>query len=96
MRRWHQEYRLARREQKQYRDWLSKWGPSHVDNTEVGRFRKNKAFDCGQTGCFGCHSDKYPKRILTARELEAELHLIEEIQNMNVAISNNFVKVRRR
>jgi len=45
-----------------------------------GRFRKKRAFDCGNPGCLLCHGDKYPKREKTRQELLAGLKLREEIK----------------
>lgn len=54
--------------------------PFEVDcicDEQVGRFRKKDAYDCGKPHCFGCHSDKYPKRELTRQELIANKKLKE-------------------
>ena len=49
-------------------------------DTQIGRFRKKDAWDCGNTRCYICHSDKLPKRDLTYQELCANLKLKEGIE----------------
>jgi hypothetical protein len=47
---------------------------------QIGRFRKKDAFDCGNTKCFICHSDKIPKRTLTEQEIIADIDFREQIK----------------
>lgn len=49
-------------------------------DTQVGRFRKKDAWDCGNTRCYICHSDKLPKRTETYQEWCAEKKLKEGIE----------------
>lgn len=49
---------------------------------QIGRFRKKDAYDCGHTECFGCHSDKYPKRTPTEQEQMSELSFKEQLKEM--------------
>ncbi len=49
------------------------WDVDCPCDTQIGRFRKTDAWDCGNTRCYICHSDKYPKRDKTYQELCAEL-----------------------
>jgi len=74
------------------KDWAVGFGPSQrcpgsdpqdVDcacDKQAGRFRKKDAYGCGNTRCWICHSDKYPKRKLSRQELVADLQLEEQTQ----------------
>lgn len=50
-------------------------------DTQIGRFRKMDAWDCGNPQCYMCHSDKYPKREITYQEWCAEKKLEEGIED---------------
>jgi len=41
---------------------------ARMSKTELGRFRKRKAFDCGHSKCPICHPDKF-KRKPTRKEI---------------------------
>jgi len=49
-------------------------------DTQVGRFRKRDAWDCGNPRCYVCHSDKFPKRDVTYQEWSANLKLREGVR----------------
>lgn len=96
MKRWHEEYERTRREWKKHRkrhveqnkDWSDKVGVSAyvVDcecDEQKGRFRKTKAFDCGNPRCYICHSDKFPKRDITYQEWCADLALKEWLDELD-------------
>lgn len=51
-------------------------------DTQVGRFRKRDAWDCGKARCFVCHCDKYPKRTETYQEWASQKKLEEGIQEL--------------
>lgn len=55
---------------------------------QVGRFRKKKAFDCGNPQCKLCHSDKFPKREKTRQEIEADLKFQEGIEEIEVEFTS--------
>lgn len=96
MKRWHDEYLRTHREWKKH--WLShvesnirnsKPGvdPFKVDclcDQQKGRFRKMKAFDCGQVHCYMCHWGKYPKRSISVQEEMADLKLKEGLEDIDV------------
>lgn len=42
-----------------------------------GAYRKNKPLGCSRPQCYICHSDKFPKRILTVKEKRAKQQLKE-------------------
>lgn len=95
MKRWHEEYSRTYREWKKH--WLSHvesnmgWvkepgkSPYEVDcvcDEQKGRFRKQKAFDCGHPQCYMCHNDKFPKRWDTYQEWASKLKLEEGIKEL--------------
>lgn len=93
MKRWHEEYQRTYREWfKHYRshvesnkNWVREPGkdPYEVDclcDQQKGRFRKTDAWDCGNTRCYICHSDKFPVREETHQELFSKLKLKEGIE----------------
>jgi hypothetical protein len=96
MKRWHDDFTVTYRQWKRHHrnhvesnvdSWQQEPGhdPWEVDcpcDTQIGRFRKKDAFDCGHTRCWICHSDKLPKRLLTKQEMAADLELNEEIEEM--------------
>src|SRR6058998_197652 len=49
---------------------------------QAGRFRKKDAYDCGNSRCLICHSDKYPRRLATRQEALAKLRLAEQLREM--------------
>lgn len=89
MKRWHKEFHIAKREwRKHFRQHVesnkirSEPGrdPYDVDcvcDQQVGRFRKTDNGDCGNTRCYICHSDKFPKRELTKQEVIANISFKE-------------------
>lgn len=97
MKRWHEEVKIARREWKKHRRFhvesnMSRSGrdrvgvdPEIVDcpcDDQIGRFRKKDAYDCGHPHCYGCHSDKYPKREETYQEQVSRMKLKEELDDL--------------
>lgn len=100
MRRWHQDYATTFREWKKHhhnhveqnKEWVGAGQPINYDpwvidcpcDTQVGRFRKIDAFDCGNTRCYVCHSDKYPKRHPTWQEIQSDLELVEELEDLGI------------
>ncbi len=49
---------------------------------QIGRFRKKDAWDCGNTRCYICHGDKFPKRDLSRQEVAAGLSLREQLKEI--------------
>lgn len=94
MKRLHEERLRTYREWKKHYNWHLEWSaqrdtvsPENIDikcpcDNQKGRFRKKKCFDCGKTRCFGCHSDKYPKRARTYREKCSFMKLKEGIEQL--------------
>lgn len=93
MKRWHEEASQTAREWKKYflhQIWMNSLGsdrtgkdPDQLDDVrgmQKGRFRKRHAFDCGNTRCRICHSDKCPKREKTRQELFVDLRFREELE----------------
>ena len=59
------------------KEWLDAH-PEHVKQwKQKGRFRKRDAWDCGNTQCYLCHYDKFPKRETTHQERQADLKFKE-------------------
>jgi hypothetical protein len=95
MKRWHEDERIARREWKKHRRMhvesnkdRGKIGadPYVVDcecDEQIGRFRKKDAWDCGNTQCGVCHSDKFPKRSKHEHEILSELSFKEQLKEFN-------------
>jgi hypothetical protein len=97
MKRWHEEFPRTHREwRKHYVDHvelnidcaLNGVGadPYEIDcvcDKQIGRFRKTNAWDCGNTQCRLCHSDKYPKRYQTYQEWCADLKLKEALEELD-------------
>lgn len=57
------------------------YDPYEVDcecDNQKGRFRKKDAFDCGNPQCKICHSDKFPKREPTRKEIKSNLDFKEQ------------------
>jgi hypothetical protein len=90
MRRWHEDYpRTLREWKKHYLDHVESnvyfgrevgRAPYEIDcvcDAQRGRFRKRRAFGCGNTRCQICHGDKYPRREKTRQELLADLKFRE-------------------
>jgi len=93
MRRWHEDYpRTVREWKKHYLDHVESnldFGrevakdPYKIDcacDSQRGRFRKTRAFGCGNTRCQLCHGHKYPRRATTRQELLAELKFSEGLE----------------
>jgi hypothetical protein len=51
-------------------------------DVQVNRFNKKDAWDCGNTSCYICHSDKFPKRTKTYQEWVAQKRLEEGIEEL--------------
>ncbi len=97
MKRWHEEYLRTHREwRKHYLSHVESnvifnrapgRDPYQIDcicDRQKGRFRKNDAWDCGQTQCYVCHSDKFPTRETTHQEKHSELKLREGMEEFLV------------
>ena len=100
MKRWHEDYARTYREwRKHYLSHVESnitysrvpgRDPYKIDcvcDQQKGRFRKKDAWDCGNTQCYLCHSDKYPKREKTKQELRSELKFKEEVEDLEVLLS---------
>ena len=74
MKRWHEDYFHT------YREWKK---DSFHENRAKGFYRKRKAFDCGNSQCRICHSDKFPVRELTKQEMKAKLKFKEQCAELN-------------
>lgn len=95
MKRWHNDKTHTQREWKKYykhrvesNKWMSKVGKSPYEglcsrDIQVGRYRKRKAFDCGNPQCYICHSDKFPKRDDTHQEVTNKLTFKEQLKEFN-------------
>ena len=78
MKRYHEEKHIAETRQKQffamyraYMDATNDAGPNWAKN--VGQFRKtHRKGGCNKARCQLCHSEKYPKRIPTRKELQGK------------------------
>jgi hypothetical protein len=94
MKRRNEEASIARREWRRHRSRqietkLSR-GRFDVDafaadapcDEQIGRFRKRKAFDCGNARCPLCHGHKYPKREPTRDELASKRDLREQLAQL--------------
>lgn len=67
MKRYHKDIPLMERRAKEWKVLVGDTGK------ERGRFRKRKPLDCGKSRCQCCHGEvKFPKRIPTRHELQAE------------------------
>jgi len=95
MKRWHKDASRTAREWKKYylrQVWMNRLGIdevgkgqyrlNRVQGMQRGRFRKKHAFDCGNSRCCICHSDKYPKREKTRQELFADFRFREEFDDL--------------
>lgn len=78
MKRWHEDYSRTHREWKNRCLMMDRW------DLDKGRFRKQDAWDCGKVHCFICHSDKYPKREHTRKEILANLKLKESLKDLDL------------
>jgi hypothetical protein len=61
MKRYHQELERTKRVHRQHLRDLHQWPRQAIDcvcELQVGRFRKRKAFGCGESRCLLCHFDK--------------------------------------
>lgn len=92
MKRWHEEYAVFHRQWKKHRKMhvesnknrLRVPGDCTCDD-QVGRFRKRDAYDCGNSGCLICHSDKFPKRQLTEKEIVSDISFKEQLKDLSDA-----------
>lgn len=96
MKRWHQDYKVSRREWEKHRKSHVESNKNNsnlrigksayiVDcecDEQVGRFRKKDAWDCGNTRCWICHSDKYPKRSKHEHEIIADFSYKEQLKEI--------------
>lgn len=90
MKRWHEEIHISKRNWRNHRNmhiesnlWRNKPNPLEIDCTcdnQIGRFRKRDAYDCGNARCQLCHSDKFPKRIITRQEYASKLKFEEYLK----------------
>ncbi len=77
MKRWHQDYYKSHREMRKLHNYVEgSW------REQIGRFRKKKAFDCGNTQCGICHQDKFPKRQLTEQEVISKLDFKDQLKDI--------------
>jgi hypothetical protein len=96
MKRWHEDFTVSKRQWKKHRkdhvesnkQWVREVGkdPYIVDcdcDEQIGRFRKKDAYDCGNTQCYICHNDKFPKRELTRKEEKSKLSFKEQLKDLN-------------
>lgn len=97
MKRWHEDYKITLREWKKHRSSHVESNKTRTRNRigvsayvidckcdgQIGRFRKQDAFDCGNKQCYMCHSDKYPKRSKTKQELDSKLKYKEQMNELN-------------
>lgn len=96
MKRWHEDFRISFREWKEHHhshvesnknrsaNRIGK-SPYEVDcicDKQIGRFRKKDAWDCGNTRCYICHSDKLmeDKR---REEVKADLKFKEGLKDLD-------------
>ena len=88
MKRYHEEKHIFENRIKKYKDVNAGWRSCGAANNglpynptkqdEVWRYRKTlRVGGCGRARCQVCHSDKYPKRIPTRKELQARLDDLE-------------------
>ncbi len=80
MKRWHEDKLRLEREHKLYRKHVpeSPWfDTAWVD--DLGRYRKKKGLDCGNTQCWICHSDKFPKRSKHLAEVVSDISFKEQL-----------------
>lgn len=96
MKRWHEEYNVIFHQWKAHRKSHVESNktrsnlrigkdPYEVDckcDEQVGRFRKQDAWDCGNPGCQVCHSDKFPKRSLTDQEKKSKINFKEQLKEL--------------
>ncbi len=75
MKRWHEDYFHS------LRHWKRFHSLAYKHDLPVGKFRKKKSFDCGNARCYICHSDKYPKRDLTRKEIISSLNHKEQMND---------------
>jgi hypothetical protein len=86
MKRYHEERQIMENRAKKYRSinsgWLSYFVPNTGEpakQTEVGRYRKSlRCGGCGRARCQVCHSDKFPKRKLTQKEIQSKKDFDEQ------------------
>jgi hypothetical protein len=80
MKRYHEEKALMENRARMYNlinaGWLAyevpNTSPEKKRQTPIGRYRKAlRCGGCGRSRCQVCHSDKFPKRILTRKEQQA-------------------------
>jgi hypothetical protein len=101
MKRWHEEVHITYRNWRNHRRFHVESNIDHGSQNEPGkdpfevdcecdnqrgRFRKKDAYDCGNTRCCLCHSDKFPKRDKTYQEKRAELKHKEGIIELEEAV----------
>lgn len=82
----HHKSHIERNKDNQYGFGYDRIGrdPYEVDcvcDTQVGRFRKKDAWDCGNTRCGICHNDKFPKRIKHEQEILSEISFREQLKD---------------
>jgi hypothetical protein len=74
MQRYHAEKHIIDSRVKKYKQIAGWLDPSDTRFLPaVGRFRKTlRCSGCRQSRCYVCHSDKFPRRIPTAKEQQAQ------------------------
>lgn len=94
MKRWHEDYKITLREWKKHRRFhvennqtrnrigVSAYVVDCECDEEKGRFRKKDAFDCGNSHCYVCHSDKYPRRSKNEHELKSDVNYKEQLKEL--------------
>lgn len=81
MKRWHEETHITKREQQKRINYLQNYKDTNFNKCELGRFRKKDFYDCGNPGCFLCHSNKFPKREPTNQEIKSKLSEKEQLSS---------------
>ena len=77
MKRWHEEEHIAKRHLKEYQ----RIRPNLCKN-QLGRFRKMDGYDCGNSKCCVCHSDKFYDRPDTYQEFNSKLKYKEGLEDI--------------
>lgn len=75
-----QQAKLRRRLNASFDTWFtSQPGKTQTEQFGSGRFRKSlRCSGCGRARCQVCHPEKFPKRIPTRKELQANADLTEQ------------------
>jgi hypothetical protein len=94
MKRWHEDYKISLREMKKHRRMhvesnlgrpnrvgKSAYEVDCVCDEQVGRFRKKDAYDCGNTRCYICHSEKI-MNIAKHKDVVSDLSFKEQVREL--------------